>query len=71
MTEIGIKRFSPGHRQKDSAKNDNASKAFAQHEFHRVPGVEGLQNTQIIGDMDEPYRTHDDEPERGNRPEET
>ncbi|MNS59716.1 hypothetical protein D3C72_926800 [compost metagenome] len=70
MAEIGVKRFRPCYRQEDRAQHDDAVKTFIRQKLDRMPRVEGKENAEIVGNMDEASKPHDDEPDRGDRPEE-
>ncbi len=53
MAKIGIKRFSTGDRQENRAQHNDAIKAFIGEKLDRMPRVEGIENAEIIGDVNE------------------
>ncbi len=56
--------------RKTAPQYDDAIKAFIGEKLDRMPGVEGIENAEIIGDVNEAGYTHDQEPDSGDRSEE-
>ncbi len=67
--EVCIKRFCARNRQEHRAEHDNAIKTFIRQKLDRVPRVEGKENAEVVSNMNEACKAHDDEPDRGDRSE--
>jgi len=70
MAEVGIKRFRPRDRQEHRPQHDDSQELLPPEEADGVPGVEGGEDTEIVGDVEKPSERHGDEPEHRDRPEE-
>ncbi|MCY1290814.1 hypothetical protein D9M70_399760 [compost metagenome] len=70
MSEVGVERLGTRHRQENGAKDDDADIAFIQHEAHGIVRIEGLEDRQVVGNVDEADPAHHQEPDQRDRPEE-
>src|SRR5262249_57854898 len=71
MTEVGIERLGTGHGEKHCAEGDKANDAMRGQEFDGVDRIKGQQDFQIAEDKYESRNGDRNEPQRGDRSEES